>query len=83
MVIGPVAVRNTNAWYDVTFDEYDLKLPKEEEKWYAGKQYDDDMTSAKDALETIATWYPGYEEQGYEIAGFAWWQGHEDAGSST
>jgi len=25
---------------------------------------------------------PGYAGQGYEIAGFAWWQGHKDAGST-
>lgn len=24
---------------------------------------------------------PGYKGQGYEIAGFAWWQGHKDGGS--
>ena len=24
---------------------------------------------------------PGYKDQGYEIAGFVWWQGHKDTGS--
>lgn len=57
--------------------------PKEEVNWYAGKQYDDDMTNAKEALKTLATWYPGYEDQGYEIAGFVWWQGHKDTGSAA
>jgi hypothetical protein len=47
-------------------------------EWYAGKQYDDDMTNAKAALTNLAKIYPGYQGQGYEIAGFVWWQGHKD-----
>jgi len=46
--------------------------------WYAGKQYDDDMTNAKAALTNLAKIYPGYQGQGYEIAGFVWWQGNKD-----
>jgi len=46
--------------------------------WYAGKQYDDDMASAKAALADLAKIYPDYKGQGYEIAGFVWWQGHKD-----
>jgi alpha-galactosidase len=46
--------------------------------WYAGKQYDDDMANAKAALENLAKIYPDYKGQGYEIAGFVWWQGHKD-----
>jgi hypothetical protein len=30
--IGPVAVHNTNAKYDVTFDEYTLATPAEKKK---------------------------------------------------
>ena len=44
--------------------------------WYAGKQYDDDVANAKKVLEDIQTYYPGAE--GYEIAGFVWWQGDKD-----
>jgi alpha-galactosidase len=47
-------------------------------EWYAGKQYDDDMANAKAALADLAKVYPGYQGQGYEIAGFVWWQGHKD-----
>lgn len=47
-------------------------------EWYAGKQYDDDMTNAKTALADLAKIYPGYRGQGYEIAGFVWWQGNKD-----
>ena len=47
-------------------------------EWYAGKQYDDDMMNAKAALTNLAKIYPGYQGQGYEIAGFVWWQGNKD-----
>ncbi len=57
--------------------------PKKEVNWYAGKQYDDDMANAKEALETLGKWYPGYKDEGYEVAGFVWWQGHRDHGSAA
>lgn len=44
--------------------------------WYAGKQYDDDIASAKKVLAELDTYYPG--AKGYEIAGFVWWQGDKD-----
>ena len=47
-------------------------------EWYAGKQYDDDMANAKAALTNLAKIIPGYQGQGYEIAGFVWWQGNKD-----
>ncbi|HEY1068145.1 MAG TPA: sialate O-acetylesterase, partial [Pirellulales bacterium] len=46
--------------------------------WYAGKQYDDDVANAKKVLANLAEYYPGYQGQGYEVAGFVWWQGHKD-----
>lgn len=48
-------------------------------EWYAGKQYDDDMANAKAALTNLAKIFPGYQGQGYEIAGFVWWQGNKDS----
>lgn len=51
--------------------------------WYAGKQYDDDLANAKAALDNLATIYPDYKGQGYEIAGFVWWQGQKDTGSAV
>lgn len=56
---------------------------KRKVNWYAGKQYDDDMTNAKAALKTIAKWYPGYKDRGYEIVGLVWWQGHKDTGNKA
>jgi Carbohydrate esterase, sialic acid-specific acetylesterase len=46
--------------------------------WYAGRQYDADTQHAKIVLSKLAEYYPGYQGQGYEIAGFVWWQGHKD-----
>jgi predicted TIM-barrel fold metal-dependent hydrolase len=46
--------------------------------WYAGKQYDDCFQAAHDVLANFDTNFPQWEGQGYEIAGFVWWQGHKD-----
>ena len=46
--------------------------------WYAGRQYDADVAHAKAVLKDLATYYPGYNGQGFEVAGFVWWQGHKD-----
>jgi hypothetical protein len=46
--------------------------------WYAGKQWDDCMVAAHDVLDNFDTKFPQYASQGYEIAGFVWWQGHKD-----
>ncbi len=73
----------TYAGYKETPDSWVEGQPKKEVNWYAGKQYDDDMANAKEALKTMAKWYPGYKDEGYEIAGFAWWQGHKDTGNAA
>ncbi|MFK7820147.1 MAG: sialate O-acetylesterase, partial [Planctomycetaceae bacterium] len=52
--------------------------PKKEVKWYAGRQYDADTSHAKIVLTNLAKYYPGYKGQGYEVAGFVFWQGHKD-----
>lgn len=71
------------AGYKDTPDSWVEGQPKKEVNWYAGKQYDDDMTNAKEALKNIANIYPGYKGQGYEIVGFVWWQGHKDTGNAA
>ncbi|MGB0744813.1 MAG: sialate O-acetylesterase, partial [Opitutales bacterium] len=48
-------------------------------KWYAGKQYDDDVGNAKKILEQLDKYYP--DAKGYEVAGFFWWQGCKDRGN--
>jgi len=49
--------------------------------WYAGKQYDDDIRDAKKALAELNKHYPG--AQGYEVAGFFFWQGEKDCGNAV
>ncbi len=73
----------TYAGYKDTPESWVEGQPKKEVNWYAGKQYDDDLANAKEALKNIAKWHPGYQDQGYEIAGFVWWQGHRDTGSKA
>ncbi len=46
--------------------------------WYAGKQYDDFVRDIHEVLNNLPKFYADYKGQGYEIAGFAWWQGHKD-----
>jgi hypothetical protein len=48
--------------------------------WYAGIQYDEFVAEVHAVLDNFKTEYPQYASQGYEIAGFAWWQGHKDQG---
>ena len=36
------------------------------------------LANAKAALTNLSNIYPDYQGQGYEIAGFVWWQGHKD-----
>lgn len=51
---------------------------KKKVHWYAGRQYDADTAHAKQVLQHLDQYYPGYEGQGYRVAGFVWWQGHKD-----
>jgi hypothetical protein len=46
--------------------------------WYAGKQYDDCFSAAHEVLENFDTQFPHWKGRGYEIQGFAWWQGDKD-----
>ena len=52
----------------------------EDEGWYAGTSYDRYVKHAKSVLENLEDNLPGYKGQGYEMAGFFWWQGHKDKG---
>lgn len=46
--------------------------------WYAGKQYDDCFTAAHEVLDHFDEQFPHWKGRGYEIVGFAWWQGDKD-----
>lgn len=52
--------------------------PKKPVNWYAGKQYDDFVRDTHEVLDNLPKFFPDYKNQGYEIAGFVWWQGHKD-----
>lgn len=54
---------------------------KPAEGWYAGKQYDDDVSFAKRVLSEPNTYFPG--AKGFEVTGFFFWQGEKDAGSAA
>ncbi len=47
--------------------------------WYAGKQWDDDISYAKNVLADLGKYYP--EATKHEVAGFFFWQGEKDAGN--
>ena len=49
--------------------------------WYAGKQWDTDIADAKKALAELDKHYP--QANGYQIAGFFFWQGEKDAGNAA
>lgn len=51
--------------------------------WYAGKTYDRYVEAVHGVLNDFAKLFPEYVDQGYEIAGFVWWQGHKDGGSAA
>ena len=46
--------------------------------WYAGKQYDDCFGAAHEVLNNFDEQFPQWKGRGYEIEGFAWWQGDKD-----
>ncbi len=46
--------------------------------WYAGKQYDDCFGAAHEVLKNFDKNFPHWKGRGYEIVGFAWWQGDKD-----
>ena len=50
-------------------------------QWYAGKQYDDDVANAKAVLADPAKYMPGCD--GFEVAGFFFWQGEKDCGNAA
>jgi hypothetical protein len=51
---------------------------KQPVNWYAGKQYDDFLRDTQEVLADLKKFYPYDQGQGFEIAGFVWWQGHKD-----
>lgn len=74
--------KNYPGYGERTDDDGNVVKAKEGE-WYAGKQYDDYTASLRAVLDNFNEKYPDYAEQGFEVAGFIWFQGHKDAGSAA
>ena len=55
-------------------------FPKEEhpDKWYQGYELDNFFKAIHGVLNNIKGSFPDYKNQGYEVAGFGWFQGHMD-----
>ncbi len=68
----------TYAGYKDVAPSWDKGAEPKPVSWYAGRQYDADVAHAKAVLKNLEKYYPGYKGQGYEVAGFVWWQGHKD-----
>lgn len=66
------------AGYKDTPDSWIEGQPKKKVDWYAGKEYDRYVQEIHGVLDNFATLFPQYKDQGYEVAGFVWWQGHKD-----
>ncbi|MCF7956246.1 MAG: hypothetical protein K9M75_10615 [Phycisphaerae bacterium] len=73
----------TYAGYKDSPDRWLTGTPPKPIGWYAGKQYDDCFQEAHKVLENFDKNFPQWAGQGYEIAGFVWWQGHKDNGSDA
>ena len=59
------------------------KLPdiKDDLKKWEGVEYYMMVEGVRKSLENIDKIVPNYQNQGYELAGFVWFQGHKDTGS--
>jgi Carbohydrate esterase, sialic acid-specific acetylesterase len=69
------------AGYKDTQDRWEKGTQPQPGGWYAGKQYDESVAAVRKVLDNFGTKYPEFKDQGYEIAGFVWFQGHKDTGS--
>ncbi|MDA1264818.1 MAG: hypothetical protein O2816_07055 [Planctomycetota bacterium] len=56
-------------------------IPDDLKKW-EGLEYRLMIAGARETLANLETLLPGYQGQGYALAGFAWFQGHKDTGNA-
>ena len=54
------------------------KTEEEKANKFCGLEYDLMVEGVHNTLKNIDKIVPDYQGQGYEIAGFVWWQGHKD-----
>ena len=81
VLVIKIAQGNRSIGFDVMPPSSRIGAPKEG-TFYKGWQYDGFVAEAHKILDNLKEYYPDYQGQGYEIAGFCWWQGHKDKGIS-
>jgi len=57
-------------------------IDKDKTNEFEGLEYRLTVKGVKTILGKLDQVVPGYKGQGYEIAGFVWWQGHKDRGQT-
>jgi len=82
VLVIKIAQGNRSISFDVTPPSSRIGAPKKG-KFYTGWQYDAFVRDAHKILDNLKEYFPAYKDQGYEVAGFCWWQGHKDAGLSA
>ncbi len=73
------AMGNRALGFDFRPPSSGYKVPASE---WEGLEYRLMVKGVRQTLENIDKVVPGYAGQGYEIAGFGWFQGHKDSGST-
>jgi hypothetical protein len=81
VLVIKIAQGNRSIGHDLTPPSSRIGASKEG-KFYKGWQYDVFITDANKILNNLKDYFPAYKGQGYEVAGFCWWQGHKDGGMS-
>ena len=79
VLIIKTAVGNRALGWDIMPPSSRTISPEEHvNKWYQVYQLDTYIKDVRGVLNNIKKYYPSYKGQGYEVAGFTWWQGHKD-----
>ena len=68
----------TYAGYGDRIPSWTEEDPGQEVDWYGGLQYDQCFEAVHEVLDDFDAHFPHWAGRGYELAGFAWWQGHKD-----
>lgn len=68
----------TYAGYGDDIPSWTAADPGKKVNWYAGLQYDQCFEAVHEVLDNFPAHFPQFKNQGFEVAGFVWWQGHKD-----
>ena len=71
---------NRGLWWDFRPPSSGKTSAEGSDQW-EGLEYRLMVKGVRETLDKIDKVVPGYKDQGYEIAGFVWWQGHKDGGA--